>query len=353
MKWLKRLIAVIIGLAVGLIILEMCLRMSSLDLQREAYAGFHDATKLLPIYTKVFRPSQCIDLPNEPLVCGPADSEDATPIRFRTGPEGDVLPFTNSGSVVVFAGGSTTECFDVQEDLRFPSLTGAILRGHYGASVSTRNWGVRGHTTQDTLTLLIYRLRYIRPKLLVVMHNINDRSWLTHHDQYEASEWTSLSQLEEWIHSLKRCSALAYYALQWAQSREIISSRFPGDHRTRIGTTFELQLKHEAQFAQNLRLIETCAATLGIRVVFMTQALRDFDAGQSRYNQIIRDVCTASKTPLIDLATAFDGQSADAFFEDGVHLSACGSRYAAELIAPQLYQLLMDELPNRVDPLRD
>ena len=340
MIWPKRIIAALVGLAAGTLVSELSLRFSNLDQGRRSYVGFHSVANTLPIYTKVFRPNQNIELPQEATSCRSTAQEPTIPFTFRTDPSGEILPIRPGRDVIVFAGGSTTECFDVSENRRFPTLVGEILHDRFGLSVSTRNWGVRGHTTQDTLTLLIYRIRYLKPKLLVVMHNINDRSWLMAHGQYEASDDIALSTTELWIHELKCSSTLAYCALQWAQSHRLVPSRFPGDHRSRIATEFQLLTKPAQLFEENLRLIKAFSDALGIELVLMTQALRDDDNDQIRFNQIVRDFCEASQTAIIDLAAAFEGQPSTTFFEDGIHFSSCGSEYAAEVIAVRLHELL-------------
>ena len=89
---------------------------------------------------------------------------------------------------VLFLGGSTTENNEVEEAFRFPYLSGERLSSATGAKVIGVNAGVRGHTTQDSINVY---LNHPSPlikdsKVVVMMHNINDRLRLSIDGQYKS-----------------------------------------------------------------------------------------------------------------------------------------------------------------------
>ena len=76
---------------------------------------------------------------------------------------------------ILFLGGSTTECNEVDEPFRFPAVVEKLLRDA-GANVLTENGGVRGHTTQDSLNALLNRDGFRDADVIILMQNINDRA---------------------------------------------------------------------------------------------------------------------------------------------------------------------------------
>jgi hypothetical protein len=98
-----------------------------------------------------------------------------SPRFFRTTSQGTVSSSGDTGKeVVLFLGGSTTECNEVDEQYRFPAVVARLLNDA-GASVKTINGGVRGHTTQDSINALLNRPGFREADVIVLMENINDR----------------------------------------------------------------------------------------------------------------------------------------------------------------------------------
>jgi hypothetical protein len=84
--------------------------------------------------------------------------------KFKTDTNGlvvDASDGTRHKATILFLGGSTTECNEVAEELRFPTVVQRRLR-EAGLDVSVANAGVRGHTTQDSINALLNRQAFVR-----------------------------------------------------------------------------------------------------------------------------------------------------------------------------------------------
>jgi hypothetical protein len=108
--------------------------------------------------------------------------------KFRTDPNGLVVDTHGEDHhkvTILFLGGSTTECNEVAEELRFPTVVQRLLR-EAGLDVATANAGVRGHTTQDSINALLNRPGFRHADIIVMMENINDRLRLGIQGNYDA-----------------------------------------------------------------------------------------------------------------------------------------------------------------------
>ena len=75
---------------------------------------------------------------------------------------------------LVFLGGSTTECYWVDEESRFPALAGKLLGDRIGKRVNSLNAGVSGANTLHMLYVLLSKVIPLRPDVVVLMENVND-----------------------------------------------------------------------------------------------------------------------------------------------------------------------------------
>src|SRR5450759_2359800 len=60
--------------------------------------------------------------------------------------------------VIVFLGGSTTECMFVDQDQRFPYVVGKILEQQTGARINSYNGGMSGNNTLHAIDILINKV---------------------------------------------------------------------------------------------------------------------------------------------------------------------------------------------------
>ena len=92
---------------------------------------------------------------------------------------------TRPDKVIVFLGGSTTECMFVDEDHRFPYVAGQILEQETGAKINSYNGGMSGSNSLNAIDILINKVIPLKPDVVVFMENINDLSTLL----YEGTYW--------------------------------------------------------------------------------------------------------------------------------------------------------------------
>jgi hypothetical protein len=83
----------------------------------------------------------------------------------------------STAKTILFLGGSTTECNEVDERFRFPAVVETLLRDA-GANIRVANGGVRGHTSEDSINVLLNRRDFRAANIIVLMQNINDRARL-------------------------------------------------------------------------------------------------------------------------------------------------------------------------------
>ena len=272
------------------------------------------------------------------------------PRRFDTGANGTVL----SGQAtedppgrVLFLGGSTTECNEVDEPFRFPALVESILK-EQGAAVRTTNGGVRGHTTLDAINSLLNRPNLAAAKTVVLMENINDRLLLAVRGDYgtelgDAAPTTFAAVLEA-----AEATVLSTWEYLTYRSNVLFFARsadwFGGAHSTARGFVTERTLDDlpppspEAQrlYERNLRVFVAIVHALDKTPVVMTQALGKRSPGQMMFNDVVRKVAADSGALLIDLDRLLPEDRGWAYLGDNIHLSNRGSREVARLIASAL-----------------
>ena len=113
------------------------------------------------------------------------------PRLFRTDENGTIIgqlnpAKTTSKGNILFLGGSITECNEVDEEYRFPSLAGKILSEETSSAYRGINLGVRGHTSHDSINLLLNHPISDQAQIVVLMNNINDRLFLAKRGTYKA-----------------------------------------------------------------------------------------------------------------------------------------------------------------------
>jgi lysophospholipase L1-like esterase len=286
----------------------------------------------------------------------------------------------NPDVVIVFLGGSTTQCTFVDEKNRFPYLAGRILEEQVG-KVNSYNSGMSGNHSLHSINALVNKVMPLKPDVVVMMHNINDLGILL----YEGSYWN-----DHWNRgmiapfppspppSLKRIAQEAknYFVPNlYARFSELLnkSSRRIGEERDEWEAIRGTQLNIDEaflteSFADNLRMFISLCRIKNITPVLMTQANRlkenpdenirnmlrkletDFGITYSEYrdiynafNETIRRVGEETGVLVIDLAVKVP-QEKD-YMYDGIHFNDNGSKFVAGIIAEELL-LLIKEKPG-------
>lgn len=297
------------------------------------------------------------------------DSLESRPYRVKVDPNGFLEPsrvYDDPDRVLVFLGGSTTECMFVSEELRFPSLVGKLLEPTVG-KVNSYNAGRAGNNTLHSMNILLNKVIPMEPDAVVMMHNWNDLSVLMYHE----TTWTTKIPGRNTIVVERKHKGPRDLA------REVVQNLFPNilARLTQPGAAFDEfnELKGtgivvDADFIHDelRKSLETfvgiCQAR-GIRPVLMTQANRlkaepdelvrnavkkveaqfviDYAGYRDLYescNQVIRDVGRDRGVLVIDLAARVPQERE--YMYDMCHFNDHGSQYVAEIIAEDLGAVL-------------
>lgn len=268
--------------------------------------------------------------------------------QFSVGQFGEVLDKNENlttNADIVFLGGSTTESNEVTHGFRFPELVGQHLSSE-NRIVKTLNLGVRGHTTADSTVTYLARPGVESSRFVVLMHNINDRLWLSKFGDYSVSlptnaptTWRSVAHdAQKLIGSLWDFVSYRSNILFLLRQKLTYFNPWTGEsNRAGVVTEENVDVLVDDlpsvadQFRGNLRSFVALVRSRGAQPVLMTQPLGHTSKGQSLFNEVIREVANESGVLLVDLAQKL-GVGPDAawlFLGDGIHLNDEGSKAVA------------------------
>ncbi|MCR4319085.1 MAG: GDSL-type esterase/lipase family protein [Candidatus Brocadiaceae bacterium] len=311
----------------------------------------------------------------------PVDSLIQKEYRIRTDKEGFLEPskkYENADKTIVFLGGSTTECFWVDEHNRFPYLSGVLLEQMTGLRINSYNSGVGGNDSFHSLDILLNKIIPLRSDVVVMMHNINDLTILL----YEKSYWNN---------NLHRSPIVTVTADNIVENPTVVDVMrtlknffIPNlyqkfiDLKVRFGAKkFVDEFAHvrgqklvidrimiKKEFEMNLQTFISICKIRGITPVLMTQQSRltqspdlfisktlaaslkkDFDIEYKEYqevyellNQSIREVGIKNGVMVIDLDKEIPHTKE--FIYDTFHFNDNGSKLAAEIISKKLLPIV-------------
>jgi lysophospholipase L1-like esterase len=305
-----------------------------------------------------------------------SDSLVIKPYRLRTDQDGFVLPAHNHPQPdcrIVFLGASTTLCLFVEEENRFPYLVGKILEEKTGKKINTYNSGVGGNNSLNSLDILINKLIPLQPRIVVLLHNINDLTTLLYGKTY----WTSGRETSpiidfypyKTLHGTKALLTLARDTyipnLHFAFRKLVHSLKGPkDDFARRPGTVIQVDQEYlTGEFQASLESFIDLCKVRKIQPVLMTQQNRfkanpdpviaapfrqiEADYGISyqvfqelyaSFNELIRETGRKQGVPVIDLARLIPAEKE--YIYDPVHFNDAGSRLAARIIADNLQKFI-------------
>jgi lysophospholipase L1-like esterase len=262
-----------------------------------------------------------------------------------------------AGNTILFLGGSTTECNEVDEPYRFPVVVERLLKSA-GAAVRVVNGGVRGHTTQDSINALLNRPGFRDADVVVLMHNINDRLRLAAGRGYQGQLGTEapttgkaiggafgglLFSIWDWISYRSNTVFLLRTTVTrldpFTGGGEVVVNRRSIDVK-------DAQIEeHVAEYVKNLRIFVSSVRILGKVPVLMTQPLGTDSSEQGRFNDAIRQLAKVEGVALIDLEQGLGPDREWAFFSDNIHMNNSGSASVGAMIATQLAPMVGSPKP--------
>jgi hypothetical protein len=267
---------------------------------------------------------------------------------------------------IIFFGGSTTECLYVDSKKRFPYLVGELLLTNQSERrINSLNCGKSGsHSVHSSLNLIAKGVKQ-NPKIVVLMHNINDLATLLLTGNYwDSPESRSIivtreeqqnSQTKMLLKSIKNILFPNIYKRMINKMDESNNDEWKNFRK------FKPQINYsriEQEFEKSILTFIYIAKTHGIEIVLMTQFNRlqpeddfirnifeqsknknfieyaDFCKYYQNFNQKIRDIALAEEILLIDLDKNIAKDSIQ--ISDFVHLSNVGSQNTAVSIATEI-----------------
>jgi hypothetical protein len=273
---------------------------------------------------------------------------------------------------MVFLGGSTTECTYVDENLRFPYLSGRLIEQQMHLKVNAYNAGLSGNNSLHSLNILMNKVVNLKPDIVVMMHNINDLAIL----MYEKSYWNSnpsrspIIEKKPNFKTVGRDLEQTFHLIRditFPNLTRAIKGIFPSGRKTngdefkavrgkKITIDRDLLVR---EFTLNLQTFISICRARGITPVLMTQASRltdhpdplikkmmhslevsqgitygEFKGAFDRLNQTIREVGAKNGVLVIDLAQEIPPVKEN--ISDVAHFNDQGSRLVATQIAAQL-----------------
>ena len=270
--------------------------------------------------------------------------------------------------VIVFLGGSTTECMFVDQDQRFPYVTGRILEQETGARINSYNGGMSGSNSLNAIDILINKVIPLKPDVVVFMENINDLSTLLYEGTYwhEGKARSPLETLKkrQMVEKLLKEMFIPHLNFAYRNLKKTLSGKEDDEFAGARGKKLVIdQARMRHDFAANLRTIVCTCKAWGIVPVLMTQANRitdhpdpvvaayiardgggagigypRFKALYDAFNDAIREVGRQNQVMVIDLAREVPADKSHLY--DLVHFNDAGSQLAAQIIAARLKEVL-------------
>lgn len=345
--------------------------------------GFNYSLPHRAIVLKEYRPSMSLRL-QAGILETHHDTLPRKEFLLRIDNDGFIIPskkYEHPDLILAFLGGSTTECRYVEEEQRFPYLTGVLLERGLAIKVNSYNAARSGNHTLHCLNILLNKVFPLKPNIVVMMHNINDLMILL----YEKSYW-SPNSARPVILDINREIVANFIKIirdRWLPNFFMALRDFEKSLRLLRGSkeTAEnqdefaairgkrLEIDQEAltaEFAMNLQaFIDLCKARRAAPVLLtMASRFKDqpdkiildsikktsLDYAQYRalfeaFNDTIRGKARANHVLLIDLAKEIPPDKE--YMYDLVHYNDRGSIKAAEIISGQLQPLVTRMIPQK------
>jgi len=273
-------------------------------------------------------------------------------IRIRTDQNGFILgpnQENNKNLDFIFIGGSTTESFFVDEDKRFPYLSVKMLNDELNTNFKSINAGLSGNNLYHSYINLISKVINLKPKYIILMHAVNDYSYLKQYPSYfdgprrpimdnKITIYNFFKNLKDYLIPNIYTSLRSVFLMSSLGS----IPGGPDDLQQNKGAENPIQ-----DFEILLRTFVLTSLEYGIEPVLMTQ-FNNYEAEQildsvvlsdyNEFNNSIRKISRELDINLIDLESAVP-KTSDLFY-DGAHLNNKGSTLVSETIKDFFIKIL-------------
>lgn len=296
-------------------------------------------------------------------------------VIFRTDKDGFIMPsgfFEKPGLTIAFLGGSTTECFYVDEGNRFPFLTGKLIGEKLGKRVNSYNAGRGGNNSMHSINILINKILPLKPKFVMISHSVSDLLVLT----FERTYWNNnpassllgkgynnkkIYSFKEWILNIKT----VFFPNITSAIEKIVAKKSAEEAAEKHDESELLSAKEAGyEFKSALQLFINICRAKEITPVLLTEASR-LDSKPNEYvwkhirfmtkdkvdyskiyetsllfEEIVREVGRENNVTVIDLAAEIP--KTNEYIYDAYHFNDTGSKLASEIISKRLLELMKD-----------
>jgi hypothetical protein len=309
------------------------------------------------------------------------DGIDKKKYLLRIDENGFIYPskiYDHPDLTIVFLGGSTTECRYMEENNRFPFLSGRLIEKKTGNKCNAYNQGVSGNTTMHANDLLLNKIIPMKPDIVVLMEDINDLITLV----YEGTYWNANPSRSLITVNSERNGNTPYSLFVnlknllvpnlYLQLLQVVDlAGFKGEKTDEFGHIRGKKLVIDEndisrQFNNSILTFIGISRIWGIKPVLMTQPNRmkehedafiqktrekmdssglsyqDIAKNYHRFNQNIREIGKTNNLVVIDLDSLIPKEKV--YFHDLVHLSDSGSCLAATIIADKVSAMYKDKI---------
>lgn len=304
--------------------------------------------------------------------------------RNRLGFRGEPPPRNFAQTLTILTvGGSTTECFHVSDGKAWPDLLARRFKRKFHP-LWLNNAGIDGHSTFGHLVLMKDYIVQLKPTVVLFLVGINDRALPDYGPQdkkslkkpaanFRLAVLDNLSQYSEVVNyavNLRRYSkahrgGLVHANIDFARLKTL---EMPDDSLNSMVNYHKAQ--YLIPYARRLQELIDVSREHAIEPVFMTQPiiygevidpvsgadLGKVDIGgvngkvsweiMKLYNEVLKQVAAKNQVPLIDLATEMPKSSR--YFYDTAHFTNEGCQIVAQIVEPHLGSFLAKKFPQFV-----
>ena len=348
--------------------------------------GYNFALKNRAIALREFRP--LLKEYNRPAKEDePYDTIEKKNYLLRVDENGFIMPsekYSNPDISLVFLGDSVTAELLVDEEKRFPYLSGVLLEKEIGVKINSINASRTANNTLNTLDVLLNKIIPMKPDIAIMMHNNNDVAIML----YEKTYWNNSPtrrlifdmneyilnnffkiMRDKFIPNISRELRLAGARLRTllrTKSIDKSNDEFAKMRNTKVNYNTSEMVE---QFEMNLQTFITICKIRKITPVLMTMASRftenpdkaiidrfknvvisyqEYKHLFDLFNDSIRKKARENNILLIDLAAKIPPEKE--YIYDVIHYNNSGSIKAAEIIKDNLKPLLQQLLVHKTSP---
>lgn len=355
--------ALIFGVLVSLVLLEVCLRIFHPIPFRIKHGNI-----VLPAFQKVVHNNPQSNKLEHVISYS----------RNSMGLRGEELPQDAGKWIkIVTIGGSTTECSYNSDSLTWPELLKANLRKTIAPNIWVNNAGLDGTSTFGHILLLKDHIVSLHPDYVIFLTGVNDmeEKAMGGFDTYHSDEWDKRS-VKDFLRSLIRKTETGALVENLYRSRvaykrglthrEVNYAKV--NHIAVDSVTMAEQVASQSQYLDAYRkriltLDSICRAN-HIKAIFLTQpslfasftdpatgldfTMLEITAGRNaetqgkilqRYNDVLLQLSNEGKIKTINLAAAMPKDSR--YFYDYTHYTSIGTKVVAQIVSDSLQEIIV------------